>query len=114
MLRDGFSQKVGRMKIIEKRSVIIIKESSERIIVTDHLEATLQFFKLYTFLWFREGLFCIIPDEIIRNAVDILNAWAKSDLKTMPPDIFFTWDQGIPVDPRVGYALLGKQGNNQP
>lgn len=96
------------MKILEKRSVIIIKESSEKIIVNDHLESTLHFFRLYTFLWFRKGLFCIIPDEIIRNALDISNIWAKSDLKTMSPKLFFTWDQGIPVDPKVGYALLGE------
>lgn len=96
------------MEIIEKRSVIIIKESSEKIIVDDHLEATLHYFKTYIFLWFREGLFCIIPDEIIRNAIDILNNWVKSDLKTTPPKIFFTWDQGVSVDPRVGYALMGE------
>ena len=101
------------MEIIEKRSVIIIKELSEKITVDDHLEALLHFFKLYTFLWFRDGIFCIIPEEIIQNAVDILNIWARSDLKTTPPKIFFTWDQGISVDSKVGYALLGEQSNNQ-
>lgn len=100
------------MKIIEKRYLIIIKESSEKITIDDHLEALLCFNKLYVFLWFREGLFCIIPEEIISNALDILNLWTKGDLKTMPPEIFFTWDQGIPVDPKVGYVLLGEESSN--
>ena len=101
------------MKIIEKQSTIIIKESSEKIIVNDHLEATLRFYKFYTFLWFRDGLFCVLPYEIIQNAIEILDTWAKSDLKTMPPQLYFTWDQGIPVDPKVGYALLGEENDNQ-
>lgn len=96
------------MKIIEKRYLIIVKESSEKITVGDHLEALLCFNKLYVFLWFREGLFCIIPEEIIHNALDLIEIYIKSNRKTTPPEIFFTWDQGIPVDPKVGYALLGE------
>lgn len=96
------------MKILEKRALIIIKESSEKIIVDDHLEALLHFHKLYLILWSREGLFCIIPEEIIQNALDIIDMYVKSNRKTTPPEIFFTWDQGIPVDPKVGHALLGE------
>lgn len=101
------------MIIIEKRSVIIIKESSEKITVDNSFEATLRFYKLYTFLWFKDGIFCILPDEIIQNAIEVLDSWAKGDLKTMPPQLYITWDQGIPVDPKVGYALLGEESNNQ-
>ncbi|GAH11125.1 unnamed protein product [marine sediment metagenome] len=38
----------------------------------------------------------------------LLIIWTKSHLKTKSPEMFFTWDQGIPVDPRVGYALMGE------
>ena len=96
------------MEIIEKRYIIIIKESTEKITVSDQLEALLCFNKLYVFLWFREGLFCIIPEEIISNALDLINIYVKSNRKISSPEIFFTWDQGIPVDPKVGYALMGE------
>lgn len=100
------------MEIIEKRYLIIVKGLSEKIIVDDQLEALLCFNKLYVFLWFREGLFCIIPEEIINNALNLIDIYVKSGRKTTPPEIFFIWDQGIPVDPKVGYALLGEQSNN--
>lgn len=92
---------------IDIRALFIIKESSEKIIVGDHLEGLLNN-KPQRILWFREGLFCIIPREIIQNALDIIDIYVKSERKTTSPEVFFTWDQGIPVDPKVGYALLGE------
>lgn len=63
-------------------------------------------------LWFRQGLFCIIPIEIVKNAYDQLDMNAKLSKKTNPPIVAITWTQGIPVDPKVGYALLGEQSSN--
>jgi len=59
-------------------------------------------------LWFRAGLFCIIPIEIIQNAIDNLNMYQRLSGKTLHPIIEIFWDQGIPVDPKVGYALMGE------
>lgn len=98
------------MKIIEQLIIIVI-ELSDKIIMDNYLEGLLAD-RADQILWFREGLFCIIPQEIIQNALDLIDIYVKSGRKTMPPKIFFTWDQGIPVDPKVGYALLGEQSNN--
>jgi len=59
-------------------------------------------------LWFNQGMFCIIPIQIVQNACNNLNLWRKFSDKTTCPIVRITWDQGIPVDPKVGYALLGE------
>lgn len=92
---------------IKERSLIIVTELSEKIIMDDYLEGLLNN-NSQAILWFREGLFCIIPQEIIQNALDLIDIYVRSGRKTTPPEIFFTWDQGIPVDPKVGYALFGE------
>lgn len=94
------------MKIKEQR-LLIITELSEKIIIDDYIEGLFAA-RRYKVLWFREGLFCIIPKEIIQNALDLIDIYVRSGRKSTPPKIFFTWDQGIPVDPKVGYALMGE------
>jgi len=64
-------------------------------------------------LWCRQGMFCIIPIEIIQNAIDAENMFGNFSTKYTPPIIAITWDQGIPVDPKVGYALLDDQNGDQ-
>lgn len=91
--------------IIKEQPIIIVTELSDRIIMDDYLEGLLAD-KADQILWFREGLFCVIPQEIIQNALDLIEIYVKSGRKTIPPKISFTWDQGIPVNPRVGYALM--------
>lgn len=66
------------------------------------------FKKIEPILWFNQGAFCIIPKEIVQNAVDSLKIWEKLSSKNTYPTLYITWDQGIPVDPKVGYALLGE------
>ena len=65
-------------------------------------------------LWCRQGMFCIIPIQIIQNAIDNLKMQKRYSGKISSPLVFFTWNQGIPVDPKIGYALLGEESNNQP
>lgn len=64
-------------------------------------------------LWYRNGLFCIIPIQIVQNALDNLDMYQKLSGKSINPSVYVTWDQGISVDPKVGYALLGEQSDNQ-
>jgi len=64
--------------------------------------------KLEPILWYHQGMFCIIPIEIIKNAYDYLKIEKKFPSKHKSSIISFTWDQGIPVDPKVGYALMGE------
>lgn len=59
-------------------------------------------------LWCRQGIFCIIPKQIIENIIDNLEMYQKISSKTIHPIVRITWDQGIPVDPKVGYALMGE------
>lgn len=108
MLRDEFFKEAGgvMIKIIEQ-SLIVVIELSDKIIMDDYLEGLLNN-RAHRILWFRKGLFCMIPKEIIQNALDLIDAYVKSSRKTKSPIITITWDQGIPVDPKVGYALMGE------
>ena len=48
----------------------------------------------------------MVQKEIIQNALDLIDIYVKSGRKTTTPEIIFTWDQGIPVNPKVGYTLM--------
>lgn len=58
-------------------------------------------------LWYCQGMFCIIPMQIIQNAIEESEMYQKFSSDTKHPVVIITWDQGIPVDPKVGYALMG-------
>lgn len=65
--------------------------------------------KVEPILWFNNGMFVVIPVAIIQNAIDNLEAFGKMSDKTTRPEIVIEWNQGIPVDPKVGYALMGEE-----
>lgn len=66
------------------------------------------FKKAEPILWFNNGIFYIIPKQIVQNAIDARDMYGKFSSKTKNPSAYITWDQGIPVDPKIGYALLGE------
>jgi hypothetical protein len=59
-------------------------------------------------LWCRDGEFRLIPKEIIMNAVDLSHMFKQTEMQCMPPSLFLTWSQGIPISNQVGRALIGE------
>jgi len=81
-----------------------------KIIKTNDLEIKLtkkiRLRKPEPILWYRQGIFCIIPIEIIKNAYEQFDMYRKYSEKFFQPNVYITWNQGIPVDPKVGHALM--------
>ena len=59
-------------------------------------------------LWCRDGLYRIVPREIIRNAVDTISMYTISGGKRTPPTPVILWSQGIPISNQAGRALVGE------
>ena len=59
-------------------------------------------------LWCRDGEFRLIPKEIIMNAVDLSHMFKQTEMQRVPPMLFLTWSQGIPISNLVGRALVGE------
>lgn len=53
-------------------------------------------------LWQRNGLFRLIPQPVVANAVDIYN------IRFGKCDIVIRWEQGIDLDPKIAHILLGE------
>jgi len=59
-------------------------------------------------LWCRDGEFRLISKEIIMNAVDLSKLFKQTEMQCMPPTLFLTWSQGIPISNLAGRALIGE------
>lgn len=79
----------------------IYKEPGDRIPVD---EATGE--ETDPILWCRQGLFCLIPTEVIKNAIEFRKSFHAE--KRTPPELYFYWSQGITVSNAVGRALFGE------
>ena len=59
-------------------------------------------------LWCRDGLFCVIPKEVIQNAIDLAESYRQTDLKCAAPIITIRWSQGILINNQAGRVLIGE------
>jgi len=59
-------------------------------------------------LWCRDGEYCIIPEEIIKNAINVMSMYTASDGKRTQPVPIIIWSQGIPISNQAGRALMGE------
>jgi len=89
------------MKILEKK-FILIHESSNTIIIDDYLEELLRK-EMQPILWCRDGLFSIVPIEILLNTLDVLETYKK--YTHQPLDINIHWSQSRPVSNKIGHIL---------
>lgn len=65
--------------------------------------------KVEPILWYYQGAFCVIPIQIVQNVFNLRDMYQKfPDGKTKQVALEIIWNDGIPVDPKVGYALLGE------
>jgi len=54
-------------------------------------------------------MFCVIPIQIIQNRIYLKSAFKKfPEGRTKQCALEIIWNDGIPVDPKVGYALMGE------
>lgn len=81
---------------VAERSFIMVDESSDRIMLNDQLENLLRK-EMRPILWFRDGLFCVMPKEILKNMLDAI----------MPFEQWIHWSQGEPISHNAGYFLAG-------
>jgi len=85
---------------ITERSFILVQESSDTIIVEDKLEDLL-IKEIHPIVWFRDGLFCIVPAAILQNMLDMFNTvpFIKDEQRKI------NWGQGCTVEHDVGHLL---------
>ena len=92
--------KIGNYLIIKEPSDTFCADGIVLDLATDK--------KTVPILWCRDGMFCLIPKEIIQNAIDVSGSLRDINLKRTPPKLYFFWNQGIPVSNQAGRALLGE------
>ncbi|GAI91963.1 unnamed protein product, partial [marine sediment metagenome] len=83
------------MKIIE-HFLIIIKESPKKIIIKGYLEDVLctkqaGCKEIRPVLWFDQGMFRMIPIQLIKNALDNLEMYKRISSKHTNPSVYITW-----------------------
>lgn len=66
-------------------------------------------FEILPIVWNRNGEYCIIPREVVENAVDVMTM-QKLDhsRKRVIAEAMITWSQGIPISNLAGRALIGE------
>ena len=58
-------------------------------------------------LWINQGIYALIPIEIVRNEMSIQQDKAK--ISGIDPVCTFTWDQAIVIPPETGKVLAGEK-----
>lgn len=59
-------------------------------------------------LWCRDGEYCVIPKEVVQNAISVVNSFSYMSDETMHPEVHIQWSQGIPINNQAGRALVGE------
>jgi len=95
------------MKTTE-RSFILVTESSGTIIIDDYLEELLRK-EVRPILWFRDGLYSVVPVEILKNVLDSFDIYRKLTKDNF--SIKLTWNQGYLLPYEIGpvFAQLEQQ-----
>ena len=92
-----------RKMIITERSFILVTESSDTIVVDDQLETYLRQ-EVRPILWFRDGLFNIVPTATLQNILDGIDN-AKKTFNIRSDNIQIAWGQSLEVRGDVGRLL---------
>jgi len=95
---------------ITEKSFILVEELTGTLIVDDQLEKLLRE-EMRPVLWFRKGLSCVVPVEILKNLLIQRNIHMLkyiTDGYKKKPELKIDWKQAWPaVDCRPLYALSG-------
>ena len=94
------------MKISEK-NFILVTESGSNIIVDDYLEELLRK-EMRPILWFRDGLFSVVPEAVLQNVLDSID-WVKRNAADETTNVNIHWSQTFHIDDEAGRSLLGSE-----
>ena len=93
---------------IDEVLMFAYKDPHDTMVIDKAIFRKITDFGAVSMLWCRDGLFCVIPKEVIKNAMDLAKSYRQTDLKRTPPVITIHWDQGIPISNQAGRALIGE------
>ena len=65
-------------------------------------------FEILPIVWNRNGEYCIIPREVVENAVSVMAMHKDYSRKRTIPRAMITWSQGIEISNLAGRALVGE------
>ncbi len=93
---------------IDEVFMFVFKDPHDEIIIDKAILEKITGLGTIPMLWCRGGLFCVIPKEVIGNAIDLAESYRQTDLKCAAPIIVIQWSQGIPISNLAGRALIGE------
>jgi len=85
-----------------------IKESGDKIFLAEILIDAIMTGEISPLLWCRDGEFCLIPKEVIQNAVDLHEMSRQEDSRRLQPPVVIVWSQGIEISNLAGRALINE------
>lgn len=94
--------------MINEMLMFVYKDSHDIIIIDKSILEVIIGSGTMSMLWCRDGKYCVIPKEIILNALNSVKSFQQTDLKRTPPIITIHWSQGIPISNQAGRALVGE------
>ena len=93
---------------IDEIIMFIYKDPHDTMVIDKSILEKITGLGTIPMLWCRDGLFCVIPKEVIGNAINNCKSFLQTDLKRTPPVITIHWSQGIPISNLAGRALIGE------
>jgi hypothetical protein len=91
-----------------EKNFILVTESSDTIIVDDYLEELLRK-EMRPILWFRDGLFCVVPEAILMNALESID-WVKGDATELAINVIIHWSQGDRIGDSSSHTMYALSG----
>lgn len=91
---------------IDEIIMFVFKDPHDTMVIDKSILEKITGFGTGPMLWCRNGLFCVIPHEVVKNALDNLALWDKVTSKTTHPNVVIMWSQGIPISNLAGRALV--------
>ena len=93
---------------IDEVLMFVFKDPHDTMVIDKFILERITDFGAMPMFWCRDGLFCVIPKEVIQNAINLAKSFRQTDLKRTPPIITIQWSQGIPISNQAGRALIGE------
>ena len=93
---------------IDEVFIFVFKDPHDTMVIDKSILEKITGLGTIPMLWCRDGLFCVVPKEVIQNAIDLTESYQQTDLKCTAPIITIRWSQGIPISNLAGRVLIGE------
>lgn len=94
--------------MIDEIFMFVFKDPHNQIIIDKSILEKITGFGTMPMLWCRDGEYCVVPKEVIQNAIDLHEMAQQEDSKRLQPSIVIVWSQGVPISNLAGRALVGE------